>query len=85
MPGRSCASSRMELRIRSVAAEELEALLELYEHLHVWEDGCYKVMLLTGRQDEATLRFYEKVGFRRGVKTGFVATPASSDAGANEA
>ena len=157
----------MDLRIRPVAAEELEALLELYEHLHAsdvplpdvhttravweemlcdprlrclvveererliasctlviipnltrgarpyglienvvthadyrrrgiatqllryaleraWEAGCYKVMLLTGRQDEATLRFYEKAGFRRGVKTGFVATPASGYAGDNE-
>jgi GNAT superfamily N-acetyltransferase len=36
------------------------------------ERGCYKVMLLTGRKLEATLRFYEKVGFLRGVKTGFV-------------
>lgn len=38
-----------------------------------WRQGCYKVMLLTGRKDEATLRFYEKAGFFSGVKTGFVA------------
>lgn len=25
-----------------------------------WAQDCYKVMLLTGRKDEATLRFYEK-------------------------
>lgn len=33
--------------------------------------GCYKVMLMTGRKDEGVLQFYEKVGFRRDIKTGF--------------
>jgi len=42
---------------------------------HAWERGCYKVMLLTGRKDDATLRFYEQAGFEAGVKTGFVAKP----------
>jgi hypothetical protein len=32
-------------------------------------------MLLTGRKQEETLRFYERAGFQRGVKTGFVAKP----------
>jgi GNAT superfamily N-acetyltransferase len=41
-----------------------------------WADGCYKVMLLTGSKTESTLRFYEKSGFQRNVKTGFVAYPA---------
>lgn len=40
-----------------------------------WAEGCYKVMLSTGSKREATLRFYEKAGFKRGVKTGFVAHP----------
>lgn len=35
-----------------------------------WAAGCYKVMLLTGRKDEAVLRFYESCGFSRG-KTAF--------------
>ena len=42
-----------------------------------WERNCYKVMLMTGSRNEATLRFYEKAGFERGVKTGFVARPSA--------
>jgi GNAT superfamily N-acetyltransferase len=42
-----------------------------------WEQNCYKVMLLSGRKEEETLRFYEKAGFQRGVKTGFVAYEAN--------
>jgi ribosomal protein S18 acetylase RimI-like enzyme len=38
-----------------------------------WEAGCYKVMLATGSKSEATLRFYERVGFERGGKTFFQA------------
>ncbi len=38
-----------------------------------WNKGCYKVMLMTGRQQPEIFRFYENAGFRRGEKTGFVA------------
>jgi len=42
-----------------------------------WRQDCYKVMLLTGRREEATLRFYEKAGFDRHGKQAFVAEPAA--------
>ena len=40
-----------------------------------WDAGCYKVMLMTGRKDEATLRFYRHAGFSDSDKTAFVARP----------
>lgn len=40
-----------------------------------WRQHCYKVMLLTGRKDEGTLRFYEQAGFDRHGKQAFVARP----------
>jgi GNAT superfamily N-acetyltransferase len=42
---------------------------------HAWKMNCYKVMLLTGRKDEATYRFYESVGFDRHSKQAFLAKP----------
>lgn len=44
-----------------------------------WAQGSYKVLLLTGRQDAATWRFYEGSGFSRQGKTGFVARPPDGD------
>jgi hypothetical protein len=35
-----------------------------------WELDCYKVMLLTGSKDPATLGFYQSAGFEQ-TKTGF--------------
>jgi GNAT superfamily N-acetyltransferase len=35
-----------------------------------WQLNCYKVMLLTGSKDPATLKFYREVGFEQN-KTGF--------------
>lgn len=40
-----------------------------------WDAGCYKVMLLTGRKDPQTLRFYLSAGFSSDGKQGFVAKP----------
>lgn len=36
------------------------------------EAGCYKIMLMTGSKEEGTLGFYERCGFNRNDKTGFV-------------
>jgi GNAT superfamily N-acetyltransferase len=55
-------------RKRGIATALLRHVLEFARN-----EDCYKVMLLTSRKDEATLRFYEQAGFQAGVKTGFVA------------
>ena len=52
-----------------------EVLLEALKD--AWAANCYKVMLLTGRKDEATFRFYESVGFDRNGKQAFIAKPAA--------
>jgi GNAT superfamily N-acetyltransferase len=61
-----------QYRRRGIATQVLQHALR-----KAWAQGCYKVMLLTGSKRESTLRFYEKAGFRRGGKTGFVAHPPS--------
>jgi GNAT superfamily N-acetyltransferase len=57
-----------DFRRRGIGTRILQSALEL-----AWKQDCYKVMLLTGRKDEATLCFYRQAGFEAGVKTGFVA------------
>ena len=39
-----------------------------------WDENCYKVVLSTGSKRETTLRFYENIGFERGVRTIFSMT-----------
>lgn len=58
-------------RRRGLGRALIQRTLEL-----AWEQGCYKVMLMTGRQD--VHHFYESCGFKKGVKTGFVAHPPHS-------
>ena len=59
-----------DYRKRGLASQVLDAALKT-----AWAQNCYKVMLLTGSKLESTLQFYENAGFKRGVKTGFVAHP----------
>ena len=42
---------------------------------YAWDRNCYKVMLQTGRKDEATVQFYESAGFDRHEKQAFIARP----------
>jgi GNAT superfamily N-acetyltransferase len=44
---------------------------------YAWREGCYKVMLMTGRKDDETFRFYRSVGFDSDEKQAFVANPAA--------
>ncbi|MDX8362809.1 GNAT family N-acetyltransferase [Cytobacillus sp. IB215316] len=57
-------------RRKGYGTEVLQAALDI-----AWEQNCYKVMLLTGSKKEETLSFYERAGFKKGIKTGFIATP----------
>jgi len=62
-----------DFRRKGFATDVLRCALD-----EAWQAGCYKVMLQTGSKHEGTLRFYENAGFRRGVKTGFIAYPATA-------
>jgi GNAT superfamily N-acetyltransferase len=44
---------------------------------YAWSERCYKVMLLTGRKDEAASRFYQSAGFDPNGKQAFIAKPAA--------
>ncbi len=46
---------------------------------YAWKQSCYKVMLMTGRKDEGTYRFYESVGFDRNAKQAFLAKPTKAN------
>ena len=48
-----------------------KAVLDYAKEIAVAEN-CYKIMLMTGRKDDETLRFYENAGYNRKDKTAFV-------------
>lgn len=41
---------------------------------HAWNNGCTEVMLLSGSKNTRAHKMYEKIGFNRYRKTGFVIT-----------
>jgi ribosomal protein S18 acetylase RimI-like enzyme len=57
-------------RKRGIGTEVLQSALAL-----AWQNGCYKVMLMTSRRDQETLSFYESAGFQPGEKTALIAYP----------
>lgn len=63
--------THQNFRRMGYGSKVLKRALEL-----AWEQNCYKVMLLSGSTEEGTLLFYENIGFKKGVKTGFIAAPA---------
>lgn len=56
-----------DYRGKGYATECLNYAKEIAEKM-----GCYKMMLLTGSEREATLNFYEKAGYNSTDKTAFV-------------
>ena len=59
-----------DYRRQSVGTQLMRSALEI-----AWQQGCYKVMLLSGAMREEAHRFYESLGFTRDSKVGFLATP----------
>lgn len=37
-----------------------------------WNEGCYKVMLMSGRKEESVMQFYQSVGFSSDEKRAFI-------------
>jgi len=56
-----------DYRGKGIGREVLKSALN-----HAWANDCYKVMLLTGRLNEQTFRFYESAGFDRHGKQAFI-------------
>ena len=59
--------SREGCRGMGYASECMEYAKKLAEEAH-----CYKVMLMSGSNEESTLNFYRKAGFEDGRKTAFL-------------
>ncbi len=56
-----------EFRKRGYALEALNFARDMAQ-----KHNCYKIMLMTGSKEEATLRFYERAGYNRNDKTAFI-------------
>jgi GNAT superfamily N-acetyltransferase len=54
-------------RRRGLASACLEYAREIAS-----KENCYKIMLMTGSKDPATLRFYERAGYNSSDKTAFI-------------
>lgn len=63
-----------ELRGRGYGHSILEHALN-----YAWLKNCYKVMLLTGRLNEETFKFYESAGFSRHAKQALIAKPLDTE------
>lgn len=59
--------TREDYRGKGYATECLNYAKEIAE-----KENCYKMMLLTGSKEEATLKFYRNAGYNSSDKTGFV-------------
>jgi len=56
-----------DYRNKGYASELMEYACKIAE-----ENNCYKIMLMTGSKKDSTLGFYEKCGFNKNDKTGFI-------------
>lgn len=59
--------THIDYRRNGYGRDVLKAAVE-----YAWNQNCYKVMLMTGRLNEETFRFYESAGFDRNAKKAFV-------------
>ena len=59
--------TRADCRGRGFASACLNRAVEIAR-----DANCYKVMLLTGAKEEATLNFYRRAGFNSADKTAFI-------------
>lgn len=65
--------TKKEFRRKGLGSKLIEYTLNF-----AWENGCYKVMLLTGRKEEHVIKFYEDAGFIREGKKGLIALNPSN-------
>jgi len=56
-----------DYRRRGFGIKVLEAAIQ-----HAWQNGCYKIMLLSNNERVEAHRLYEKAGFNGSIKKGYV-------------